>query len=126
VFLRHKPPGLPPLAMLTCCGLVGFVLLTPLAAAEVAFFGGHVELTPATVAAIVYVRTFPSFVAYIFWNRGVAEVGPQVAGIFMHLASDRASHRIALILAVVFLALLVLGVLADVGTRDVASAYTAS
>ena len=85
VFLRHKPPGLPPLAMLTCCGLVGFVLLTPLAAAEVSFFGGHVELTPATVAAIVYVGTFPSFVAYIFWNRGVAEVGPQVAGIFMHL-----------------------------------------
>ena len=85
VFLRAKPPGLPPLAMLTACGIVGFVLLTPLAAAEVLFFGGHAELTLASVAAIVYVGTFPSFVAYIFWNRGVAEVGPQVAGIFMHL-----------------------------------------
>ena len=46
-----------------------------------------------------------------------------VAGVFMHLAKDRATHRIALILAVAFLALLVLGVLADVGTRDLASAY---
>jgi len=85
VFLRAKPPGLPPLALLMSLGLVGFVLLTPLAAAEMLFLGGHVELTPATVAAILYVGTFPSFVAYIFWNRGVAEVGPQVAGVFMHL-----------------------------------------
>lgn len=46
-----------------------------------------------------------------------------VAAIFMHLASDRASHRIALILAAVFFALLIVGVLADVGTRDLASAY---
>jgi drug/metabolite transporter (DMT)-like permease len=85
VFLRAKPPGLPPLVLLTCLGCVGFLLLTPLAAAEMLFFGGHVELTPSTLAAILYVGTFPSFVAYIFWNRGVAEVGPQVAGIFMHL-----------------------------------------
>jgi drug/metabolite transporter (DMT)-like permease len=85
VFLRAKPPGLPPFALLACLGVVGFVLLTPLAAAEMLFLGGRVELTPATLAAILYVGTFPSFVAYVFWNRGVAEVGPQVAGIFMHL-----------------------------------------
>jgi drug/metabolite transporter (DMT)-like permease len=85
VFLRAKPPGLPPLALLTCCGCVGFVLLTPLAAFEMAYLGGHVELTPATLAAMLYVGIFPSFVGYVFWNRGVAEVGPQVAGIFMHL-----------------------------------------
>jgi drug/metabolite transporter (DMT)-like permease len=49
------------------------------------FMGGHVEVTPATVAAMIYVGVFPSFVGYIFWNRGVAEVGPNVSGIFMHL-----------------------------------------
>jgi drug/metabolite transporter (DMT)-like permease len=85
VFLRAKPPGIPPLALLTCLGCVGFVLLTPLAAAEMLFFGGHVELEPATIAAILYIGTFPSFIAYVFWNRGVAEVGSQVAGVFMHL-----------------------------------------
>ena len=47
--------------------------------------GGHVEVSPATVGAIVYVGVFPSIVAYVFWNRAVAEVGPNVAGIFMHL-----------------------------------------
>jgi drug/metabolite transporter (DMT)-like permease len=85
VFLRMKPPDLPPLALLACCGCVGLVLLTPLAALEMVAFGGHVEITWATLAAMAYVGTFPSFIGYIFWNRGVAEVGPNVAGIFMHL-----------------------------------------
>jgi len=34
---------------------------------------------------MVYVGIFPTFVGYVFWNRGVAEVGSNVAGIFMHL-----------------------------------------
>ena len=28
---------------------------------------------------------FSSVLAYLFWNRGVEEVGPQVAGLFVHL-----------------------------------------
>lgn len=85
VFLRMKPPDLPGLAMLTCCGVVGLAVLLPLFIAEMLFFDGIVRFTPGTVAAMLYVGIFPSFVAYIFWNRGVAEVGSNVAGIFMHL-----------------------------------------
>ena len=85
VFLRHKPVGLPGLALLASCAVFGLALLTPLVIAEFLFMGGHVEVTPATVGAIVYVGVFPSIVAYVFWNRAVAEVGPNVAGIFMHL-----------------------------------------
>jgi drug/metabolite transporter (DMT)-like permease len=85
VFLRHKPVGLPGLALLACCAVVGVTLLTPLVAIEMLFFDGHVELTPATIAAMIYVGIFPSFVGYVFWNRGVAEVGANIAGIFMHL-----------------------------------------
>ena len=85
VFLRHTPVGVPGLALLVCCAVVGVLLLTPLVVAEMAFMGGHVEITPATVAAMVYVGVFPSFVSYVFWNRAVAEVGSNIAGIFMHL-----------------------------------------
>jgi drug/metabolite transporter (DMT)-like permease len=85
VFLRIKPAGLPPLVLLACCGAVGVALLAPLAAFEVAFLGGHVNPTPAAVAAMLYIGIFPSFVGYVFWNRGVAEVGANVAGIFVHL-----------------------------------------
>jgi drug/metabolite transporter (DMT)-like permease len=85
IFLRMKSPGLPGLTFLTCCAVVGLVMLVPFAAIEMAFFGGRIELTPATVSAIVYVGVFPSFVSYLFWNRAVAQVGSNVAGIFMHL-----------------------------------------
>jgi drug/metabolite transporter (DMT)-like permease len=85
VFLRMKPAELPGLAMLACCGCVGVLLLLPLFLVELFFLGGKVEFTPATVSAMLYVGIFPSFVGYVFWNRGVAEVGPNVAGIFVHL-----------------------------------------
>jgi len=85
VYLRIKPAALPPLVLLACCGTVGMGLLAPLAAAELAWMGGHVDLTPGAVASLLYIGIFPSFVGYVFWNRGVAEVGPNVAGIFVHL-----------------------------------------
>ena len=85
VFLRMKPEGLPGLALLACCGCVGLMLLFPLFVFEMLFLGGRVEFSPATVSAMLYVGIFPSFVGYVFWNRGVAEVGPNVAGIFVHL-----------------------------------------
>lgn len=85
VFLRMKPPELPGLAMLACCACVGVALLLPFFLAEMLFFGGKIELSPPAIAAMLYVGIFPSFVAYIFWNRGVAEVGATVAGLFVHL-----------------------------------------
>lgn len=85
VFLRMKPADLPGLAMLACCGMVGVTILFPLFLAEQLFFGGVLEFRPATIAAMLYVGIFPSFVGYVFWNRGVAEVGSNVAGIFVHL-----------------------------------------
>jgi drug/metabolite transporter (DMT)-like permease len=85
VYLRTKPAELPPLVLLACCGAVGMCLLAPLAIVELAWLGGHVDPTPAAVAALLYIGIFPSFVGYVFWNRGVAEVGPNVAGIFVHL-----------------------------------------
>jgi drug/metabolite transporter (DMT)-like permease len=85
VFLRMKPDDLPGLALLTCCGVVGVTILFPMFVAELLFFGGKVEITAPTIAAMLYVGIFPSFVGYVFWNRGVEEVGSNVAGIFLHL-----------------------------------------
>ncbi|MEP6861406.1 MAG: cytochrome C oxidase subunit IV family protein [Deltaproteobacteria bacterium] len=46
-----------------------------------------------------------------------------VAAVFMHLAYGRAVHRMAFAAAIAFFLLLVLGVVADVGTRSIASSY---
>lgn len=46
-----------------------------------------------------------------------------VAAFFMHLAHGRAVHRMVFAAAIAFFLLLVLGVIADVGTRSIASSY---
>jgi drug/metabolite transporter (DMT)-like permease len=56
----------------------------PLWLAEMAL-GRHVVWTPAAFAALFSVALFSSVLAYIFWNKGVEEVGAQVAGLFVHL-----------------------------------------
>lgn len=43
----------------------------------------HFDLT--TVAAIAYVATFPSVIAFAAWNRGVELIGANRAGPFVHL-----------------------------------------
>jgi drug/metabolite transporter (DMT)-like permease len=85
IYLRRKPPGIPGLALLTCCACVGVVLLIPFAAFEMLFLGGGVTFAPATLGAFLYLGIFPSFVGYVFWNRAVAEVGSNVAGMFLYL-----------------------------------------
>ena len=45
--------------------------------------GAHYHLVHAV--AMLAVALFSSVLAYIFWNRGVEAVGPQVAGLFVHL-----------------------------------------
>lgn len=46
-----------------------------------------------------------------------------VVAFFMHLASGRPMHRIVFGVAIAFIVLLVLGIMADVGTRSIASSY---
>jgi drug/metabolite transporter (DMT)-like permease len=128
VVLRLKPPGLSGLALLFSCAVVGLTALLPLFLAEMLFFGGRVEITPATVAAMVYVGVFPSFVGYVFWNRAVAEVGSNVAGIFMHLMPAFGSLLAWLFLGerihlfhLIGIALILLGItLTTRGTRAIA------
>ncbi len=52
----------------------------------------------------------------------VAKAGLVIA-FFMHLAGGRPLHRIVFAVAIAFVMLLVLGLLADVGTRSVAGPY---
>jgi drug/metabolite transporter (DMT)-like permease len=38
-----------------------------------------------SVAALLFAGIFSSFIAYVLWNRAVAQVGANVASTFMHL-----------------------------------------
>jgi drug/metabolite transporter (DMT)-like permease len=84
VLLRRRPPGLHMLSFLFAIAVVGDLVMLPFWLGEMAL-SRSMSWTPSTFAALVGVATFSSVLAYVFWNRGVELVGPQVAGLFVHL-----------------------------------------
>lgn len=84
VGLAWRPAGVHPMLMLGAMTAVGVVFLAPAYAWEMAQ-GRHINVHWGSLASLAYVGIFPSFVGYIFYNRGVAEVGPNKASLFIHL-----------------------------------------
>ncbi|MCW5700118.1 MAG: DMT family transporter [Rhodospirillales bacterium] len=84
VLLRHVPDDWPRLAMILAITACGLVLLTPLYVWELAAVGA-MALSVDNALAVAYVALFASVIAYIGWNRGVALIGANKAGLFMHL-----------------------------------------
>lgn len=83
LLLPHRP-AVHPLTFLTAISVTGLIFLSPFYLWELAQ-GRHIIATPGSIAGILYTGIFPAFLGYILWNRGVAEVGPARAGLFMHL-----------------------------------------
>lgn len=84
VCLRWRPAGLRPLDFQATTMLIGVMILTPLYAWDLAQ-GRTIAINAATVGSILYLALFPSILAYIFWNRAVAELGANRTGQFLHL-----------------------------------------
>ena len=84
IALRWRPPGLHMLTFLFVLIVVGLLCVLPFFLAEFAL-GRRMVVTPINVAALAAIALFSSLLAYIFWNRGVEQVGASVAGLFVHL-----------------------------------------
>ena len=84
VLIRWRSAGLPPMAFLGVTVLFGVLFHLPAVAWEHAAQGGFRPTAPI-IASLVYFAVFPSILAYIFWNRSVAVLGPGKTGMFMHL-----------------------------------------
>jgi drug/metabolite transporter (DMT)-like permease len=84
VCLRWRPAELEPLNFQAATMLIGVVILAPLYGWDLAHDRAFI-LNTATVVSIVYLALFPSILAYIFWNRAVAELGANRTGQFLHL-----------------------------------------
>jgi drug/metabolite transporter (DMT)-like permease len=84
IALRWRPEGLNVMSFLLVIAVVGDLCVLPLWIGELA--AGYVpHWSPQFFAAMIAVALFSSVLAYLFWNRGVAEVGASVAGLFVHL-----------------------------------------
>ena len=84
LLLRRRPADLDPLPFLAATILIGATANLPFYLADLAG-GAQAHWTAASFAAVAYFGIFPSVIAYLFWNRAVAEVGPARAGVFVHL-----------------------------------------
>ena len=82
LLVKKKPADMPHTVLLSASSLIATVLMLP-----VALLTGQltVALNPQTAWGILYVAIFPSVLAFLFWNRGVALIGPSRSGVFMYL-----------------------------------------
>jgi len=84
VGLAWRPAGVHPMLMLAAFTAVGLTALFPAYLWEIAQ-GRTINVHAGSLLSLAYVGIFPSFVGYIFYNRGVAEVGANKASLFIHL-----------------------------------------
>lgn len=85
VCLKWRPAELHSLTFMTATVGIGLIFLLSLYGWDFVSRGSRFEANAVTLGAILYVALFASVLAYIFWNRAVAELGANRAGHFMHL-----------------------------------------
>lgn len=87
--LRFKDREVSNTSFVAFCSLLGTVILLPLFLAHAALaesYRGVVYATsPAVIAGILYLVIFPSWLAYVFWSKGVSMIGTTRSEIFTHL-----------------------------------------
>lgn len=83
IFLRRKP-DIHWLSFMFVLAAISVVTTVPFALTEHAS-GAQLHADWLTLGAILFVGIFPSFLAFASWNRGVALIGTNRAGPFLHL-----------------------------------------
>lgn len=84
VILKRKPAELPQQAFITGLAIYGVLLMLPLyLVTKPAGLG--ITISTSTITAILYMGIFASVAAYFCWNYGVSQLGPNKAGVFLHL-----------------------------------------
>jgi drug/metabolite transporter (DMT)-like permease len=82
--LMPRRPVTHPLSLIAFTIGCGALLLLPFSIWELST-GSTLKFDSLTVATLVYVVIFPSTLAYLFFNRGIALIGPNRAAPFLYL-----------------------------------------
>lgn len=88
LLLRRRPAQVPPLALHTAAVAAGTLWMVPVFALQLAWQPVGSHALPSSAAAwtgIAFVGVFSSALAHGLWVRGVATIGPNRAGVFIHL-----------------------------------------
>lgn len=84
VLLQKRPP-IHPLSFIFSTFFLGLLMILPFYLLET-FLVRPVSLSPLSALSFLYVAIFPSILAYLFFNRGVALIGANRAGVTSYLA----------------------------------------
>jgi drug/metabolite transporter (DMT)-like permease len=82
--LMTRRPVMHQLSLISFTMAIGALLLLPLSLWEYST-GVTLKFDAITIITVIYVVIFPSTLAYLFFNRGVAMIGPNRAAPFFHL-----------------------------------------
>lgn len=82
--LLPRRPAVHPLAFLFAIAAIGTLATLPIYLFELST-GRHIIHSTESWLAITYAGVFPAFLGFIFWNKGVEQVGASRAGLFIHL-----------------------------------------
>src|SRR6185503_18435125 len=93
----RRRPAAHPLSFLVATMGIGSMMILPFYLWET-IHGGRIQGGLPAWLAMAYIAVFPSFIAYLFFNRGIELIGPARAGQSWHLMPVFGS-----ILAVLFL-----------------------
>lgn len=88
-FLRLKKVGVRNTSFVAFSSLIGTLILIPiyiLHATLVADYRGVIyTFPPSVITGILYLIIFPSWLSYVFWNKGVSLIGTTRSEIYTHL-----------------------------------------
>jgi drug/metabolite transporter (DMT)-like permease len=84
VLLKVRIAGVQPLALHTATVIAGLAWMLPAYGIQVAA-GATAALTWTGALGIAYIAVFASAIAFFFWIRGIEQLGPNRAGMFIHL-----------------------------------------
>ena len=82
--LRKKTYKISQIALLEVIIICGFVFLIPIYFIEMSL-GYKVILEIPFILTLSYVVLFPGIIAFLFWIKGIAFIGANRAGVFLHL-----------------------------------------
>ncbi len=83
--LKKKNYGLSPITLLQVVIGLGVLFLIPMYAIDYIYIGNRIIINTNFVLVLSYVVLLPGIVSFFFWIKGVALIGANRAGIYLHL-----------------------------------------
>ena len=83
--LKKKNYGLSPITLLQVVIGLGVIFLIPMYAIDYIYIGNRITINTNFILVLSYVVLLPGIISFFFWIKGVALIGANRAGIYLHL-----------------------------------------